>query len=105
MVRQRIIKRNDVEVIAMADPDKSMLAMARAPVKKYVKKEPIEYGNGKLDYQNLLKRSDIDAVFIASPWEWHVPQGIDAMNAGKIVGMEICWAINLQVCWEPGKRF
>ena len=97
---EEMLKRNDVEIIAMADPDKNMMAMARALVKKYGKKGPAEYSNGKLDYQNLLKRNDIDAVFIASPWEWHAVQGIDAMNAGKIAGMEVCGAIKLQDCWD-----
>lgn len=97
---EEMLKRNDVEVIAMADPDKNMIAMAQALVKKYGKKAPVEYSDGKLDYQNLLKRNDIDAVFIASPWEWHIAQGIDAMNAGKIVGMEVCGAVKLQDCWD-----
>lgn len=97
---EEMLKRNDVEVIAMADPDKRMMGMAQELVKKYGKKAPVEYGNGDYDYKNLLKRDDIDAVFIASPWEWHVPQGIDAMNAGKIVGIEVCGAIKLQDCWD-----
>lgn len=95
-----MLKRDDVEVIAMADPDKQMMAMAQAIVKQFGKKAPVEYSNGKNDYKNLLKRDDIDAVIIASPWEWHLPQGIDAMNAGKIVGMEVCGAMKLQDCWD-----
>ncbi|RYY59192.1 MAG: Gfo/Idh/MocA family oxidoreductase [Chitinophagaceae bacterium] len=95
-----MLKRNDVEVIAMADPDKQMMAMAQALVKQFNKKAPVEYSNGNHDYRNLLKRDDIDAVIIASPWEWHVPQGVEALNAGKIVGMEVCGAIKLQDCWD-----
>lgn len=97
---EEMLKRTDVDVIAMADSDKNMMNLAQALVKKYGKKTPVEYGMGKLDYQNLLKRDDIDAVFIATPWDWHLPQGIDAMNAGKIVGMEVCGAIKLQDCWD-----
>ncbi len=97
---EEMLKRSDVEIVAMADPDKSMMAMAQALVQQYGRKAPVEYSNGNLDYQNLLKRDDIDAVFIASPWEWHAPQGIDAMNAGKIVGMEVCGAVKLQDCWD-----
>ncbi len=95
-----MLKRNDVEVVAMADPDKNMMAMARELVKKSGKKAPAEYGNGPYDYKNLLKRNDVDAVIIATPWKWHVPQGIDAMNAGKIVGMEVCPGIKLQDSWD-----
>jgi hypothetical protein len=97
---EEMLKRTDVEVNAIADPDKNMIAMAQELVKKYNKKAPAEYSNGKTDYQNLLKREDIDAVIVASPWEWHLPQGIDAMNAGKIVGMEVSGAIKLQDCWD-----
>lgn len=95
-----MLKRSDVEVVAMADPDEKMMAMAREVVKKFNKKMPAEYGNGPYDYKNLLKRDDIDAVIIATPWQWHIPQGIDAMNAGKIVGMEVCPGIKMQDCWD-----
>ncbi len=95
-----MLKRNDVEIVAMADPDKNMMAMAQKLVADHGKKAPVEYTNGNYDYRNLLKRTDIDAVIVASPWEWHKDHGIDAMNAGKIVGMEVCGAIHLQDCWD-----
>ena len=97
---EEILKRNDVEVTALADPDTMMMKMAQALVKKYEKKAPAEYTNGNEDYKNLLKRDDVDAVFIASPWEWHVPQAVDAMKAGKPVALEVCGAIKLQDCWD-----
>jgi hypothetical protein len=97
---EEMLKRKDVEITALADPDKKMMAMAQALVKKYGKKAPIAYTDGDNDYKNLLKRDDVEAVIIASPWEWHAPQGIDAMHAGKIVGMEVCGAIKLQDCWD-----
>lgn len=95
-----MLKRSDVEIIAMADPDKGMMASAQKLVAKYGKPAPAEYTNGNYDYKNLLKRDDIDAVIVASPWEWHLPHGVDAMNAGKIVAMEVCGAIKLQDCWD-----
>ncbi|MEO8582548.1 MAG: Gfo/Idh/MocA family oxidoreductase [Flavitalea sp.] len=95
-----MLKRDDVEIIAMADPDKKMMAMAQAKIQKAGKKAPVEYTDGNHDYKKMLQRDDIDAVFIASPWDWHVPQAIDSMKAGKIVGVEVCGAINLQECWD-----
>jgi hypothetical protein len=97
---EEMLKRNDVEIIAMADPDKSMMAMAQAKIKKYGKKEAIEFTNGPYDYRNLLKRTDIDAVFVCSPWEWHLPQGVEAMQAGKITGMEVCGGFKVQDSWD-----
>lgn len=94
------LKRDDVEVVAMADPDKNMMAMAQKLVAQYRKKTPAEYTNGNYDYKNLVKRDDIDAVLIASPWEWHIEQALAAVNAGKKVGVEVCGAIKLQDCWD-----
>lgn len=97
---EEMLKRNDVDIIALADPDKNMMAMARSLVLKYNRKAPLEFVNGPYDYRNLLKRDDIDAVFVSSPWEWHLPHGTEAMQAGKIVAMEVCGAGKLQDCWD-----
>jgi hypothetical protein len=94
------LQRDDVEIIAFADPQQRSIDEALKEYKKYRQNEPIIYKNGDYDYRNLLKRDDIDAVLVCSPWEWHSVQAIDAMNAGKIVGMEVCGAIKLQDCWD-----
>jgi len=93
-------QRPDVEVVALADPQERSINEAIAEIKKFGRPEPVVYKNGDYDYRNLLKRDDIDAVVICSPWEWHSIQAIDAMNAGKIPGMEVCGAVKLQECWD-----
>ena len=93
-------QRADVEIIALADPQERSITEAIAEIKKYNRPDPVVYKNGDHDYKKLLQRDDIDAVMICSPWEWHVPQAIDAMNAGKIPGVEVCGAMKLQDCWD-----
>lgn len=95
-----MLERSDVDIVALADPDPRMLADAMALIKKAGKAEPAAYPKGNYDYKNLLKRSDVDAVIIATPWEWHIPQAIDSIQSGKIPGVEVCGAIQLQDCWD-----
>lgn len=100
-----LILRDDIEVVAFADPDPKMMDMAQNLLKTNNKPAAKEFGNGDYDYRNLLKESNIDAVIISSPWEWHKVHGIDAMYAKKIVGMEVCGAMNLQDCWDFVKAY
>lgn len=97
---EMMLERSDVDIVALADPDPRMLADALTLIKKAGKAEPATYPKGNYDYKNLLKRSDVDAVIIATPWEWHIPQAIDSVQAGKIPGVEVCGAIQIQDCWD-----
>lgn len=94
------LQRDDVEIVAIADPQQRSITEAFQVFKQYNRPEPSIYKKGNYDYKNLLKRDDVDAVMICSPWEWHISQGIDALHAGKTVGMEVCGAIKLQDCWD-----
>lgn len=97
---EELLKRSDVEIVALADPDARMMADAQAILTRYNHPKADEYGNGDYAYRELLARKDIDAVIVSSPWEWHARHGCDAMRAGKIVGMEVCGAMTLGECWD-----
>lgn len=94
------LKRDDVEVVAIADPDKRMIDSALRIFEKHQKKKPEVFDKGDFGYRDLLKKKNLDAVVISSPWKWHCTQAIEAMNAGKIVGLEVCGAVTLDECWQ-----
>jgi predicted dehydrogenase len=97
------LRRQDVDVVAICDPDtKWAIPKSREMIGKAygAKKKVAEYTNGEEDFLNLLKRDDIDAVIIATPWEWHTPQAVAAMKAGKTPAVEVCGASDVQECWE-----
>ncbi|HOZ82392.1 MAG TPA: Gfo/Idh/MocA family oxidoreductase [Bacteroidia bacterium] len=95
-----LAKRDDVEIIAFADPQSIMLSAAQKILSKNNKPTAKEFSNGEYDYRNLLNDTGIDAVLISTPWEWHKVQGVEALYAKKIVGMEVGGALNLNECWE-----
>jgi predicted dehydrogenase len=53
-------------------------------------------GKAYADFQELLARDDIDAVYIATPDHWHVPIGILAAKAGKDVYIEKPLGVTLE---------
>ena len=95
-----LCQRTDTVIVSFADPDKGMLARAQKILSKSGRPAAIEFSNGNEDYKNLLKRGDIDAVVIASPWEWHIPQALEAIKNKVIPGVEVCGAIKLTDCWD-----
>jgi predicted dehydrogenase len=97
---EEILLRDDCEIVALADPDPKMMADAVEIIKKKGRPMPKTFGNGGQDYHNLLKEANVDAVIIASPWEFHTEQAVAAMRAGKAVGSEVCGAFSLDECWQ-----
>ena len=95
-----LAKRNDVDVVAFADPNPIMMASAQKILIKNNRPKAQEFGNGDYDYRNLLQLKNVDAVIISTPWEWHKIQGLEAMKAKKIVGMEVGGALDLKECWD-----
>ncbi len=58
------------------------------------------YAGDELAWEGLVQRDDLDAVIIATPWEWHARMAVAAMRAGKHPGVEVPAAITLEECWE-----
>lgn len=92
--------REDVEVVALCDIQQSMMDMALALVTKARRPKPLVYLDGPTGYKKLLDNKDIDAVIIATPWEWHARMCLDAMEAKKYVGCEVMTGATVEECWE-----
>ncbi|MEM9258955.1 MAG: Gfo/Idh/MocA family oxidoreductase, partial [Bacteroidota bacterium] len=95
-----LIRRDDADVVAIADIDPEMIRRTKALYEKHDAKLPMVYDQGPEDFRRLLAKEDIDAVMIATPWRWHTPMAVAAMQAGKYVGTEVCGAFSIDECWE-----
>lgn len=94
------LRREDCEVTAVCDivPEKAQRAADAA--REVGRGEPAQYTAGDEDWRNLLQRGDVDAVIIATPWLWHTPMAVGAMEAGKAVGVEVPAAVTVEDCWD-----
>ena len=60
---------------------------------------PTAYTRGARDFERLCETEDVDLVFTATPWEWHVPVMLAAMKNGKHAATEVPAAMTLDDCW------
>lgn len=89
-----------VEVTAVCDVVPERVAAAQRAVTAKGRKEPVGYSQGEHDFENLCARDDVDLVYIATPWDWHVPMAVCAMKQGKHAAVEVPAAITLEECWQ-----
>jgi hypothetical protein len=60
---------------------------------------PVVYDRGPRDFERLCAEAELDLVYNATPWEWHVPICLSAMKHGKHAAVEVPAAMTLDDCW------
>jgi len=97
-----LLRRDDVEVVALCDIEPITLGHALAQVEKAGKPKPRAFGENRdpQAWRSMLDASKLDGVIIATPWEWHAPMAIAAMKAKVAVGCEVVAGITLQDHWD-----
>ena len=95
-----LLKRDDVNVTAICDIEKFMLDTALKQFEKAGKRKPRIYTGSDEAWREMFAKARLDAVIIATPWEWHAPQAIAAMKAKVAVGCEVVAGITLEDHWQ-----
>jgi Oxidoreductase family, NAD-binding Rossmann fold len=90
----------DAQIVAICDVVQEKAEHAAGLVEKDGRKRPDLYTAGPHDFETMLKRSDIDLVIAATPWTWHAPMALFAMNHGKDVAIEVPGVLTLEDCWN-----
>ena len=87
------------EITAIADLRPANAALALDDIKAAKRPAPAVYTGGERDFERLVQRDDIDLVYTATPWEWHVPVCLAALNAGKHAATECPAGATLEDLW------
>lgn len=99
-----LLRRDDVDLVAICDIDDRMLASSKEMITKSGKKMPDVFTGDKYAWKKLLEKKGIDAIVIATPWEWHCEMIIGSIKAGiKYIGTEVVLGITLQDHWAVVK--
>ena len=97
---RRFLKLDNVEVRAICDILEDEVAKVQKMVEEAGQKIPDGYSQGDDDYKRMCQRDDLDLVVIATPWRWHAPMCVDAMNMGKHAAVEVPAAVTTEECWQ-----
>ncbi len=89
-----------VQIRAVCDIVEARVARVQEMVVKAGQEEPTGYFRSETDFRRLCEQEDIDLVFTATPWEWHVPVCVAAMKNGKHAATEVPAAVTLEECWQ-----
>ncbi len=95
-----MLRRDDVDVRAICDIDPEAIARGREQLDEAGVTDYGVYDQQEDDFRRVVERDDLDAVLIATPWEWHAPMALAAMRSGKWVAVEVPVAVTLEECWE-----
>jgi len=95
----RLSKIEGVEIKALCD----LLPERAEKAKKSLEGTPHSpelYSGSAYAWKKMCERPDLDLIYIATPWEWHVPMAVFAMESGKHAAVEVPAARTLDECWQ-----
>ena len=95
-----LLNRSDVDIPVICDIDEKMIDMVLNVFEKQGRPKPKIYRDGPEDFRKMVSNEDLDGVYIATPWEWHHPMAMAAMENGCNVGTEVPAALTINECWD-----
>lgn len=96
---ERLSTMQDVDIVALCDIRPERVELCQGLLRQLGRPPARAFTAGPEDWRNLCQM-DLDLVYIATPWEWHVPMATGAMCHGKHAAVEVPAAIDLEGCWE-----
>lgn len=98
-VLREFLAVDGVEITALCDNVPEKAERAARMVTDAGRPRPALYTDGDTAFEQLVLRDDIDIVYTATPWDWHVPVCLAAMRAGKHAATEVPAAHSIEDCW------
>jgi hypothetical protein len=94
-----LLKIPGCRITAVCDIRPERTKLATTAITQAGHPEPTAYTRGEHDFERLCETEDLDLVYNATPWEWHVPIMLAAMKNGKHAATEVPAAMSVEDCW------
>ena len=96
---ERLAKIEAVDVVALCDIRPAGVEESQKILEEHSRPRAQEFIAGPEDWRNLCQL-DLDLIYICTPWEWHVPMAVGAMENGKHAAVEVPASTDLEGCWK-----
>ncbi|SKB70865.1 Oxidoreductase family, NAD-binding Rossmann fold [Salegentibacter holothuriorum] len=95
----RMSQIEGVEIKALCDLRPEQVEKVKAELEDTAH-DPDTYSGSDNAWKEMVDRDDLDLIYIATPWDWHTPMAVYAMEAGKHAAVEVPAAKTIDECWE-----
>ncbi len=97
---KRMTYIDGVEITAVCDIRQGALDGAQKIITEAGLPKAKEFIGGDTAFKELCTSGLVDLVYIAAPWEWHVPIALAAMEGGSHAAVEVSAAKTMKECWD-----
>ncbi|MFT4679041.1 MAG: putative dehydrogenase [Litorivivens sp.] len=95
-----LLDRPDVEVVAVSDVAQDSIDLTKKIFIERKLEEPTYFLGNEDKWKELVAMNNIDAIVIATPWRFHAPMAMAAMESGKYAGVEVPAALTVDDCFK-----
>lgn len=96
---RRLARIEGTDIKAICDLEQQRVESAIDSIKD-TSHNPEGYFGGEEEWKKVCNRKDIDLIYICTPWEWHTPMAVFAMEHEKHAATEIPAAQTIEECWK-----
>ncbi len=89
-----------VEIKAFADLRKVAVDGSQKYLKSIGRPVALEFSGDENAWKKLVELPDLDLIYICTPWIWHTPMAVYAMENGKHTACEVPIARTIDESWQ-----
>lgn len=89
-----------VEIVGLCDQYDDRVEKMQKFLEKQGLPRAKSYSGSKEIWKKMCENTDIDLIYITTPWSLHTPMAVYAMEHGKHAATEVPAAVNIEECWQ-----
>ena len=97
---ERMSYIDGVEIVGLCDQYEDRVEKMQKFLEKQGLPRAKGYSGSKDAWKQMCENPDIDLIYITTPWKWHTPMAVYAMEHGKHAASEVPAAVTIDECWQ-----